>query len=76
MTGIDSTNCHAKFGQYIKTSRMNKHINQQDIADKVGITQSHLSYIERGLRDIDFAMAFKICEALDVDMKDFISDCM
>lgn len=76
MINIEATECHAKFGKYIQEIRRSKHINQRDLAAKLGITQPYLSYIERGLRDVDFALALQICDALGVDVSDFIKNYM
>ena len=74
MRNIDILDCHIKFGEYIKSARERKKMSQYEVAPMVGISQPYLSYIERGERDIDFVLALKLCDAVDVDIREFIED--
>lgn len=73
MKTIDTNECHSMFGNYIKTARMRKKVSQCAVAEALGISQSYLSYIEMGKREIDLALAFKLCDVLELDMRDFIN---
>ena len=73
MKSIDTKEYHVEFGKFIKEARECKKMNQTETAELVGITQSYLSYLESGDRDIDLALALKLCDAVGADMKDFIS---
>ncbi len=70
----ERTDCNVKFGKYIQQARVNKQINQRDLAEKLGITQPYLSFIERGLREVDLALALKMCDILNVDINDFVKN--
>lgn len=63
--------CHKNFGQFIKEARILKGYSQVEIAELTGITQSYYSRIETGDRDVDLALAIKICDALDFDINLF-----
>ena len=73
MKKIEIKECHTEFGNFIKESRMRQNLSQSEVADQVGLSQSYLSYIEKGKRDVDLAVAMKICEALNLDIREFIS---
>ena len=74
MKKIENSECLNKdFGKFIKTAREKKDMYQSELAQLVGIRQSYISYIENGERNIDLALALKLCEALNVDLSDFIA---
>ena len=68
--------CHAAFGEYIKNNRVRKGLSQSDVAGKLEVSQPYYSRIEAGKRDVDLAFAFKICDVIGVDMRDFINKYM
>jgi transcriptional regulator with XRE-family HTH domain len=72
----DTVKCHVEFGKFIKNARTLKGLFQQEVAEKAGITQTYVSYIERGERDIDLALALRLCEILNIDIKDFLEQYM
>lgn len=74
MRKIDSRECHLSFGRFIKQRRELLKLQQKEIAEKVGITQPYLSYIERGERDIDLPLALNLCEALELDINEFVKN--
>ena len=73
MTIIDTTECHILFGKYIKAAREHRKMSQQELADKLQVSQSYLSRIENGERDVDLAVAHAMCVALGYDLRDFIN---
>ena len=68
--------CHEAFGEYIKSNRVKKGLSQCDVAGKLEVSQPYYSRIEAGKRDVDLAFAFKICDVIGVDMRDFINKYM
>jgi DNA-binding XRE family transcriptional regulator len=72
MLDINSKECHIQFGKFIREAREQNKLYQWEVAEKVGVTQSYMSYIERGERDVDLVLAMKICEVLNVDIQIFI----
>ena len=76
MKTIDIKDCHKAFGEYIKSARERNGMSQTEVADKLEVTQSYLSRIERGEREVDLALAFKLCAAIGLDMRDFINKYM
>ena len=61
-----------KFGAFIRTARESKSLYQSQVADMLGITQSHLSRIEAGGRIPDLFLSMRICDALGLDLNDFV----
>lgn len=76
MKKIDNSECLKRFGDFVKEGRQRKDLTQTDLAMLVGITQSHISHIEQGDREISLVTALKICEYLGVDLRDFIAKYM
>lgn len=73
---LDSKECHIAFGKYIKDIRERKGLSQYEVAETLGVSQPYLSYIERGERDVDLAVAFKLCDIVGTDIRDFINKFM
>lgn len=59
------------FGEYIKKKRLEKSIKQNILAEKVGITPSYLSLIERNKKSISIKRVKKISEVLNIKFSDF-----
>jgi len=60
------------FGAFIRDGRISKKLSQQDLAKKLGITQSFCSRLEQGLRNVDLEQALVICAFLDLDINEFV----
>ena len=67
MTGTAQT-----FGAFVKAARTEKKLYQREVSVKAGITDSHLSRIEKGEREPTLEVALNICKALGVDINEFI----
>lgn len=63
-----------EIGQRIKTIRTKKGLTQEQVAEMVGISQKHLSRIEKGYHKPRFDMIIKIAEALNVPTDAFARD--
>ena len=70
-TTIDVRDCHAAFGKYIKAARERKGMSQAEVAKSLDVSQPYYSRIESGKREVDLAFAFKICDVIGVDIRDF-----
>ena len=73
MEMINVKDCHEAFGKYIKNARTRRGISQSAVAEKLGLSQPYYSRIESGQRDVDLAVAFKICATVGVDIRDFVN---
>lgn len=59
------------FGAFVRDGREKRGLFQSDVADKVGISQSHYARIENGTRAISLSLAMKLCDQLNLDINDF-----
>lgn len=74
MRQIDSKECYSSFGKFIKQARVLQGLGQVELSEKCGISQSNLSRIEAGGRIVEFSLAIRLCEALNLDIKEFIDE--
>ena len=68
----DKRECHAEFGEFIRSVRLKEGLYQSDLAAKLDVSQTLISMIEKGERDVDLSDAMKICKSLNVDLRDFL----
>lgn len=69
---MDDKQINKEFGAYLRKIRDSKGLNQCDIANRVGLSQSHYARIESGERACYLPLAIKICRALYIDINDFL----
>lgn len=76
-------NINVRFGEFVKNARtravvfleddtIKTGISQAELANRVGISQSYLSYIESGDKNVDLSLAIKLCDVLDLEIQEFI----
>ena len=61
-----------KFGRYLQKIRQSKSITQEELAEKIGTSQTWIAYIETGRNRPNLDMLEKIAKALGVKVKDLI----
>lgn len=66
-------NTKLKIGEQIKKFRIRKGMTQNDLAEKIGLTEKQISKIETGVHYPMFENFVKIMDVLGVQLKDF--DC-
>lgn len=72
MRQIEKSVCLEEFGEYLKKERLRRGMNQTEVAKLAGIHQTYYGKIEHGKRAIDLVGAMKICNALGLDLSDFV----
>ena len=70
----DSHLIRKKIGARIKYFREEKQISQERFSESLGITQAHLSAIERGNRSPSISVLVKIIDNLEVTPNDSLMD--
>ena len=66
---------YKKIGSSIRDKRKEKGLTQQQLAEKVSkLDRAKISDIENGKEDFYFATILKICEALEMDVKEIFMD--
>ncbi len=63
-----------RIGKKIKLTRIAKGIRQYDAAKALGISQAHLSNIERGRNSFTLETLFKLSELLECPVGEFFRD--
>lgn len=61
-------------GQRIKQAREAKRLTQEQLAEKVGLSASHISVIERGIKSPRLETLVEILNTLKVDANSVLSD--
>ena len=61
-----------RIGMNIRDIREEKNISQQDLAAACNFEKSNMSRIEAGRTNLTIGTLLKICEALDVKLKDIV----
>ncbi len=56
------------FGNRLKQVRKDKHLSQEQLAQKSGLTRSYISDVERGSRNISLENIYTLSLALDVTL--------
>ncbi|AKU14669.1 helix-turn-helix domain-containing protein [Luteipulveratus mongoliensis] len=57
-------------GQLLRTWRQRRHLSQLDLANKAEVSARHLSYLENGRARPSSAMILRICDQLDVPLRE------
>lgn len=56
------------FGKNVKLKRKLSGLSQEELAEKLGIHRTYMSFIERGMRNPSLLMIFKISRALKIKL--------
>ncbi len=59
-----------KFGQRVRQLRLSKGISQEDFAEMADLHRTYISDVERGERNVTISTAYRIAQALEVNLKD------
>lgn len=62
---MQSTDLGVKIGSRIRASRMSIGLTQEQLAEKVGVSWSTISSLERGMHMVSLERLLDICEALN-----------
>lgn len=56
------------FGDTVRKKRKEAELSQEELAEKLGIHRTYMSFIERGIRNPSLIMIFKISRALKIKL--------
>lgn len=59
-----------EMGVLLKTYREQKKMSQQDVADRLGLSRSAICNYETGIRSIDIATLYKVCDVYNIDINE------
>ena len=60
-------------GKKIKHLRIERDLSQEKLAEHVGLSREHISYIERGKNLISIDSLYKISEFFNIEIKEFFN---
>ncbi|KXA43087.1 MULTISPECIES: helix-turn-helix domain-containing protein [Staphylococcus] len=63
-----------KFGQNIKQIRKQRNLTQKQLADQIEISQSYLSDIESGRKNLSIKTVKKLADSLGLSVTDLFND--
>lgn len=67
---VKSRNPKKQFGQRIKDLRAERGLNQEELAEKVGVFRTYMSRIETGAANPTLTMIYALADALNVSVLD------
>lgn len=59
-------------GTNIQSKRKSKHLNQEELAYRVGISRNYLSMIETGKKEVSITYLVELAENLECTVNDFL----
>ena len=62
------------FLQLVRSARKRAGLTQEDVAKRLGKTQSYVSKCERGERRLDIVDVREICRAIGTTLPEFVAD--
>lgn len=60
------------FGQFVQQARTARNLTQAEVAQAANVEQAYLSKVELGKREPNIYIALAICDALSIDIDDFV----
>lgn len=54
-------------GDVFRDLRLSKRMTQQQFAEALGVSQSHVAHVEAGRRDISRSIQIRLAQIIDVD---------
>jgi len=60
-------NIHHTFGKNVKYYRFQKNYTQAQLAEKINISPTYLSELERGMHSLDFDKVGKLSKCLEIE---------
>ena len=64
--------CLARIGSNIRFLRMACQVSQQDMAERIGISQTHLSNLERNHVNVNLKLLLRIANVLECPLEVFL----
>ena len=62
-----------KIGKFIAKCRKDKNITQEQLAEKLGVSNKSISRWENGKNMPDYSILKELCDTLDIDVNEFLS---
>ena len=62
------------FGKKLRTLRTERALSQASLANLAGVDQTHISLLERGERQPTLPTMYRLSEALDMTLAEFVAE--
>ena len=62
-----------RFGEYLRKVRLEAGFSQEVLAKELGVSQSYVSKVERGERQMQVLEFLKVCKAMGLDASTILS---
>jgi transcriptional regulator with XRE-family HTH domain len=66
--GDEAGELRKRFGEDLRKAREKANLSQDEVAERVGVTQAYVSYVEAGMRNITINRMNAFAEALGFEM--------
>lgn len=67
-------NLRQEVGNKIRSTRLEKGLTMRAVADAIGMEENNYSRFEKGKTNPTLKSLFKICQVLDISLKDLFTD--
>ena len=61
-----------QLAEKIKSKRLELNLSREGLADKCGLDRTYISLIERSKRNPSYLSLIKLCDGLDIDIKELL----
>lgn len=75
MIVTDTSVLSLTFGEFVRNARLSQNLSQKEVATKAKLEQAYVSKIEIGAREPSLSIALRLCDALSLDINDFVKQC-
>ncbi len=65
---------YKKFADLLKNERTCRHVTQEEMASRLGLTQTQISKIEKGHRRIDIIELIEYCKVSGISLTKFVKN--
>ncbi len=63
-----------KLANKIKSARLQLNLSQEALADKCGLDRTYISLVERSKRNPSYLSLVKLCDGLEIDIKELLGE--
>ena len=72
MSNTDTPVLRVTFGEFIKDARIRLGLTQSEVGFKASVNQTFVGKVQRGEREPTLNVAIRLCDALGLDINDFV----
>ena len=69
---MEKDNFSKRLGQYLAEKRKEAHLTQQQVADRMGCTNTRIGNWEQGIREMNAKDLVRYCEIIGADLEELV----